>query len=176
MPSSVYALECLSCWNSCKSIFGHWKKLSTRMPEGKWDIQCMISIKWSLSCSSSNKILYLCLRLLRLLHVTLKSCVTLYLLLMDDMTAGWPYHHQGCESQCVQCAYVSVDGFRGAVLCNVDHYRAPNCSRTVIDVPRPRWSCWRKANKTKVKNVITLFSYFNRLTYTVVLSAWITIH
>lgn len=65
------------------------------MPKGKWDIQCMVSIKWSLSCWSSNEILYLCLRLLRLLDVTLKSCVTLYLLLTDDMTAGWPYHPAG---------------------------------------------------------------------------------
>lgn len=92
----MLVLECLSFWNSSKRTPG--QKLSTGMPEGKWDIQCMISIKWSFSCSSSNEILYLCLRLLWLLDVTLRSCVTLYLLLTDDMTAGWPYQHQGCVS------------------------------------------------------------------------------
>ncbi len=170
MPSSVCALERLSCRNSCESISGPWKKLSTGMPEDKWDIQCMISIKWSLSCSSSDEILYLCLRLLWLLDVTLKSCVTLYLLLTDDMTAGWPYHHAWASMRsvrtvlCVSVVCVCVDGFRDAELYNVDH-RAPNRSRTVITVPQLRWSHWRKANCAQVKNVITLLNYFNRLAY-----------
>lgn len=160
---NAFLCVCLSCKNSCKSISGHWKKLSTGIPEGKWDIQCMISIKWSLSCSSSDEILYLCLRLLWLLDITLKSCVTLYLLLTDDMTAGWPHHRQGCVSQYAQCAYVSaacvcVDGFRDAEPYNVDH-RASNCSRTAIAVPQSL------EKGQPVKNVITLLNYFIRLAY-----------
>lgn len=76
-----------------------------------------------------------------------------------------------CEPVCAVCVQYSVclwcaraDGFRDAELHNVDH-RAPNCSRTVITVPQPRWSHWRKANCAQVKNVITLFNYFNRVAY-----------
>lgn len=148
-PSSVCVLELLK---------------SSQEDFCNWDITCMISFKWSFSCSSSNEILYLCLRLLWLLNVTMESRVTLYLLLTDAMTAGWPYQHQSFESQwCVvcECVYVCVAGFKR-------HWAiqyGPQGPKLLKDSSSNQWSHRRKASSAQVQNAITILSYFNKLEY-----------
>lgn len=145
------------CTRVAESISGRWKK-STEMPEGKWDIQRMISIKWSLSCSSSNEILYLRLRLLRPVgrHIEI-MCKPI------PAANGWhdcwltSLSPGMCEPMCAMCVCVCVDGFRDPALHNVDR-RAPKCSRTVIAIPQPRWSHWRNAKWGQFKSKMLLHS------------------